>query len=277
MRLLSNECKQLPAKKCVKLLGLLLNHQDCKTPLLSHLLLEIWRDRTFSCSGVKLKVLLEDKGLTDEKLLARFFDLKVSVSVEDVRLAMRCLSPADINVLKLLCAKCVELDVNAMYNEALSLGKVAFSLHFVESGAIPGKELENFMIALKKKNFHTAKLLVEVIDKDVFGSVELGHLFDTTDLLMDVELIRLLVQAGVKLCGTGPLIPMVMKTPLLKLEDKIEVVCILVENGVECKQLCLTAQRSTTPLHVATELAIKSGKSMDTYHTRTPCLAEPKF
>lgn len=257
MGLLSNECKQLPARKCAKLLGLLLNHEDCKAPLLTYLLFEVWQAKDINCSGVQLKVLLEDKKLRDEKLLTRFLELKVPVSLEDVRLAIHCLSPADINIFKLICAKCVGLDVNAMYHEALSLNKDAFSLHFIKSDG-----LKIFMATLEK-DFHTAKNLFEVLDKDVFSSVELSLLFDKTDLFKDVELIRLLIMAGVKLHGKAPLIPMVMNTPLLKLKDKIEIMCILLENGVECKQLCLTAQRSTTPLHVATDLALKPGKSIN--------------
>ena len=261
MGVLSDELKRLSPTSCAELLVLLLNHQNRKAPTVSkHLLQKTWQSQDIDCSGVQLKVLLENK--RSKNMLAKFLKLGMLVGVEDVRLAMCCLAPSDIDLFELICEKCKDLDADSMCNEAFSLNKNSFVLHFLKNGAktIPGDALKLFMAALENKDFSAAKILVKMMDKDALVMMNLGHLFDTTNVMMDPELVRLVVEHGVKLCGRSPLIPMVMQTPFPKDADLIEVLCILVEHGVDCKQLCQTSHDGATPLHVATELAIKSSK-----------------
>lgn len=204
-------------------------------------------------------MLLENKKLTDEKLLTRFLDQGMSVSVEDVRLAVRGLAPADLSIFKKICQKCVVFDVDEMCREAFSQHKVAFMLYFVELGAgLPEAGIKIFMDALKTKDFHAAKVFVKQFGEKMFGSIDLGHLLDTTNLMLNAELIELLVGAGTKLDGKISPVPLVMQN--LSVFDQISVLCVLIERGVDCKQLCVTAQQSKTPLHVATDLALRSGK-----------------
>ena len=255
---MKNDCKRLGEKSRQKFLHLLLAQPSCKTPLLSFLMLEVWDSVSVNCSGISLKALL-DKKLTDEKLLARFLDQGVPVTMNGIYLAIRRLTPADIAIFKKICQKCACLDLDQMCQEASVQNKVAFMLHFVELGAcLPGDGVQIFMDALKAKDFHAAKVLVKEFAEKLFGSMDLGHLLDTTNLILDAELIEMLVGAGIKLDGKISPVFLVMRH--LGVLDQISILCALIERGVDCKQLCVTAQQSKTPLHVATDLALKSGK-----------------
>lgn len=264
LELLADQCKHLSDKSCQKFLQLMLAQQSCKAPLLTFLMLKVWESKPVNCSGVLLKVLLENKKLTDEQLLARFLAQGMPVSLEDVRLAVRCLTSANVAIFKKICSKCAILDLNEMCQEALSRNKLAFMLHFVELGAsLPGDGMEIFMNALQAKDFEAAKIIVGLFGQDMFSSLDLAHLLGSTDLLLNADLIELLVRAGIKLNGKVSPVYSVMKC--LKEVDQIRILCVLLERGVDCKQLCVTAQRNTTPLHVATDLALKSGKNYSIY------------
>lgn len=259
VHMLTQLCESLPLVSCNKILQLLLPRPNCKAPLLSYLLLELWPSRNIDCSTVQMKTLLQEKRITEEKLLARFMLLGVVVYVEDVRLAMRCLSPTNIAAFSQICGCCQQLDVNLLCREALALQKMAFVLHFIKMGAaFPEDGCKMFMEALKAKDFTTAKNLIDLMDKKVFEEMELGHLLDNTNLGFNTDLVELLIKAGVKLHhGKSLPIPVVMTSQIIHGADKIKVLSVLVERGVNCNQLCRTAQRQTTPLHVATDLAIK--------------------
>lgn len=257
--MLSNECKQLSEQSRKKFLHQLLSQQRCKTPLLSFLMLEAWEAKTVNCSGVLLKVLLENKKLTDEKLIGRFLEQGVPVSVEDVCLAVRRLTSADVGTFKIICSKCAGMDVNQMCSEVFAQNKMAFMLHFVELGAkLPGDGMKIFMDTLKTKDFHAAKVLIGLCSPELFSSMDLGHLLDNTNLIMSAELIELLVEVGIKLNGKISPVSVVMRS--LTVADQVRVLSALIERGVDCRQLCMRAPRSTTPLHVATDLALKSGE-----------------
>jgi hypothetical protein len=242
-----------------KFLHLLLSNNGCKTPLLSFLMLDVWKSVPVDCSKVPLKVLLESKKLTDEKLMAKFLDQGVPIAVEDIHLAICCLAPADISVFRTVCQKCSSaIDMDQMCSEAYARNKVPFMLYFVELGArLPGDGVKIFMDAVKIKDFHAAKVLVRKFGEKMFGSLDLGHLLDTkSNLLLDAELIELLVGAGVKLNGrTSPITLVKQHLPCL---DQINILCAIIERGVDCSQL------SNAPLHMATDLALKSSKILHT-------------
>ena len=175
-----------------------------------------------------------------------------------VRSAIQCFNTGDVGKFKLLCSKCGNLNLNKMCHKAISLNKLDFALHLVELGAtFPGNNIKLFINVLKSKDFYAAEILVKMFDEEMLHSISLEPLLTNTCLPMNVDLIEYLVKAGVSL--TGEIIPTVMKSPFLNKEKQIDILCMLIEHGVECKQLCLTARRSTTPLHVATNFALESG------------------
>ena len=259
MELLISECEGLAKASRGKLLTLLF--PTSTSSLLTFLMLKAWESKPVDCSSISLKAVLERKKVTNRQLLSRFIELGASVSEEDVCSAIQCLAASDIAIFKLICSKCAGLDVNKVCHEALSLNKLDFVLHLVELGAtLPGDSVDLFTSALKSKDFHAAEILVKKFDKELLHSVSLEPLLSNTSLFMNVGFIEYLVKAGISL--TGKIIPTVMKSQFLNKEKQIDVLCMLIEHGVECKQLCLTAQRSTTPLHVATNFALESGKQL---------------
>ena len=267
MELLIFECEGLAKASREKLLTLLF--PTSTSSLLTFLMLKVWESKPVDCSSISLKAILERNKITNRQLLSRFIELGASVSEEDVCSAIQCLTASDVAIFKLICSKCSGLDVNKVCHEAASLNKLDFVLHLVELGAtLPGNSVDLFMSALKSKDFHAADILVELFDEETLHSISLEPLLSNTSLPMNVGLIEHLVEAGVSL--TGKIIPTVMKSPFLNKEKQIDILCMLVEHGVECKQLCLTAQRSTTSLHVATDFALDSGKLIYTYIPFSP-------
>ena len=189
--------------------------------------------------------------------------MRSAVTEKDVCSAIRCFNAGVVGKFKLLCSKCARGNLNfnkmnKMCHKAISLNKLDFALHLVELGAtFSGNNIKLFINVLKSKDFHAAEILVKMFDEEMLHSISLEPLLSSTSLPMNVGLIEHLVKAGVSL--TGEIIPTVMKSPFLNKEKQIDVLCMLIEHDVECKQLCLTARRSTTPLHVATNFALESG------------------
>lgn len=265
IKILSHQCKSLTNESCLKLLRQLLHKASCKIPLLKFLMLETWELKKFDCSSIRLNTLLVDKRITSPKLLERFLELGTQVTQDGILCAIKCLSSDDIMAFKLIASKCARFDVDLMCREAANLKKIAFVLHFVELGAKHLEEGTNFFkAALRVKDFDGAKVLIKLFTKETLESLDLGVFLDTTNLIMDIELIANLIEkltgAGIPLTGKKPPIAAVVGSRLISVMEQIEVVCILLDHGVDCKQLCLTTHKSTTPLHEATEMALNSGE-----------------
>lgn len=271
LEILLRECKRLPEDSCKKLLQQLLAQHNSKLSfLLNFLMLRAWKAKTVDCSDIKLKTLLVDKKITDLSLLKSFLESGVAVKDDEISIAIQCLSRSDIAAFKLIVSKHLALDVNEMCSKAFSANKTAFVLHFVDLGAkLPENSDGLFYEALKIKDFDGAKVLVKLFSKKQLSSLELGTLLDKTNLIMNVELAKVLVNAGVSLSRKKSPIVSVMEqsyTCGLRPSDQIELISCFLEHGVDCKDLCITAKKTTTPLHVATDLALKSGESMNIQH-----------
>ena len=76
------------------------------------------------------------------------------------------------------------------------------------------------------------------------------------------ELIRVLVETGLSPNGRGRKTPIsvVMGLPATSWSKKITLLCLLLDIGEDCNHLSHTGKSSTTPLHVATEVALQSGR-----------------
>ena len=74
-------------------------------------------------------------------------------------------------------------------------------------------------------------------------------------------MIKMLIKIGLNPNGRGRRTPIavVMSKQHLTISERIELICLLLENGEDCSHLHQTS-KSSTPLHVATELALQSGK-----------------
>ena len=256
------ECARLPEKSRRELLQLLLPKRSCRNPLLSFLMLQAWESKPVDCSKISLHSLLTDKKLTNPNLLVRFMECGAAVAREDIALAIQCLSSDDILAFKTLLSKCEGFDMNQVCREAASANKIPFVLHLVELGADPpicDEGVKLFKEALKVKEFNGAKVLVGRFSKETLRSLELGELLDTTNLVMSVELVKMLITGGVGMAGKPLPIPAVLSCTI-GVAEKMEVICLMVECGMDCKQLCHSTHKTTTPLHVATDLALKAGE-----------------
>ncbi len=260
------ECKGLSQESRQKILQQVIAHQHCKPPLLDFLMLEAWEAGSVDCSKVQLKALLGDKRVTKFEVLKRFLDSGMPVLENDLSCAVQSLSGDDIATFKLILSKCAKFDQNKLCNEATSCNKTMFVLHFVELGAkFPGDCTKLFNNALKANDFDSAMVLVKSFTPEMLQKLDLGVLLKTTNLVASAELIKLLLEMGVG-CNSKPFPIVAVMNQATNLQEKIEAICVLIEGGVDCKQLCRTSPKSTTtPLHVATELALKSGKPYPFY------------
>lgn len=252
-------------KSCQELLNLLLPKLNCKTPLLAFLMVQAWETKKIDCSSISLKMLLTEKKITSSDLLLRFIEFGAIVGREDLSSAIQNLPPDDIVVFKLIVSKCSGFDKNRLCREAANANKILFVLHLVELGAnLPEEGTKLFLTSLKGKEFDGAKVLIQTLSKEMVESLDLATLLESTYLILNVELIEVLITNGVCITGKKSPIAVVMSQNFGSLSKKIDVLCLLIEHGVDCKQLCQTCSKSTTPLHVATDLALQSGKYLCT-------------
>ncbi len=191
------------------------------------------------------------------KLLRCFLDSGVSVHGTDIKAAILQLPIGKIESLKLLTSNCTEYDVNEMCSESSKAKKISFVFHFVELGAeLPEDSAMLFTEVLKIKNFEAAKSLIKLLNEEAISKLDFASLLET-NLVLNQELIELLIKAGVNLNKKKSVLRTVMGHHYLNPKDKIDVLCMLINGGADCNQLCL---RGSTPVHVATDLAIKSSK-----------------
>ena len=260
MSLVLIECKILPREDRRKLLQQVIPQPCCKSSLLDFLMLEAWEARGVDCSKVQLKTLLVDKRVTKPEVIQRFVNSGVPVREEDLSCAIQTLPADDVVTFKLIASKCANFDESKLCEEAVSCNKTPFVVYFVERGAkLPGDSARLFSEALKANDFDGATFLVKSFTSDMIKQLDLGVLLKTTNLVTSTELMKLLLKMGISYTvKTSPVVAVMNRT--LNLREQIEAISMLIEGGVDCKQLCLTSPKSTTPLHVATELALKSGK-----------------
>ena len=212
-----------------------------------------------NCSNIQLKTLLKDKKVITFQVLERFLDSEMPVYEDDLYFAIHTLSSDDFKTFKLIVSRCMDFNAKLLCKKAFSCNKVAFVSYFNELQATTsGNNVKLFNETLKKKDFDSARTLVSFFSKEVLESLNLGELLKTTNLITNTELIKLLLEKGVSYDDKTPPILSVMSEQTLNDKEKIEVICILIEGGVDCKQLCKISHKNTTPLHIATDLALSS-------------------
>ena len=263
--LFSHECHDLPRPSRKKLLHSLLTENDCKSSLLRFLMIVIWEPNTVDCSQVKMKTLLVDKKVTDQVLLKRFLESGTPVVGSDIQDAIQCLSTNDIESFRLLASHCADSDLDKLCSEAYKAKKMSFVWYLIERGAKFSDGNMLLLGLLKSKDFEQAKVLVKNLSKESLSTLDLATLLETTNLVHDPELIEILINSGVSPNGKKSPIASVFNQQHLSTVDKIKLAAILIQCGVDCNQLCQLSSGSTTPLHVATDLALKSSESLFMY------------
>ena len=262
------ECKNLVPDYRQKLLHQVIAHDHSKPSLINFLMLEAWKAGTVNCSQVQLQTILSDKRVTKFEVLERFLNFGTRVLEDDLSCAVRVLPNNAIDSLKLMASKCSKFDRNKLCQEASTYNKMDFVLLFVALGAtLLGDCTGLLKQALQISDFDNAAVFTKSILTEAIQELDLGVLLKTTNLVASSKMIQLLMEKGISYSSKNSPMVAVMGLPL-SLQEKVEAIGILIENGVDCKQLCQTTAKTTTPLHIATELALKLGKKLHFFTLR---------
>ena len=229
---------------------------------LQFLLNEMWDKRKINVSQVKLSQLIVDKSVTDPRLFTRFLELGMPLTKDEVKKVIHLLKPEQQPLFKFIVPKCKQEDLDDLCHEAISAKKMSLVLSLVERGAkLPGHGPELLSQALKTEDYDGAIALVKKFTKATLNKLDLGVLINS-NLVRCPQLIEMLIDAGVSPNGNAKVKPLVvvMTLPFLSDMTKIDVACLLIKKGADSYALCAISKNSvTSALHVATEVALKSG------------------
>ena len=223
--------REMPLDFCNKVFIEILSRHECRQTHLEFLVTGMWNEKKIDISTVNLKQLILEKHITSASLLQHFLELGLPLDNDDIKMSMNCLQ----------------------YNQ-LQLFKV-IAVH-------PNHVEELLICALKIDGYCRALSLTRQFTRTLLEKVDLASLMKT-DIVNYPKLIEALLDGGVNPNrsgdGTTP-IAMVMDR-FTNWSKKIELVCLLLDKGEHCSHL--SSKSCTPPLHVATEVALKSGKNFE--------------
>lgn len=258
--------KDMPVDFCGKVLIEILSRSDCRQSHLEFLIRKMWKDKKINVSEVTLKQLLVEKCITSAKLLQRFIELGLSLNKDDIVMTMNCLQQNQLHLFKFIAANSNPQYLGELYHVAtMSAHRMTFILIFIELGAkIPPRHVEELLVCTLKTEGNCGALTLA--RKFTKASVE--NVYLTSLLKTEVANYPLLIKALLD-CGVDPNKSGGGNTPIATVMDKdigwsekIKLVCLLLDNKEHCSHLSHTGSKySTTPLHVATEVALISGKN----------------
>ena len=222
---------------------------------LEFLVLGIFSKLPFNASSIKLSQLLKRR-FNDRYLLAVLFQMGMEVKREDVPVAIETLKNNEAP-LDLILSKSKPSFLDYPCKLALDEKNMIAVFFLIKHGATPPSALVELLI--QAKQFDTAKMLLRIpgiIKPDKF---DLGMVM--SDIAQHPDLIQELIKVGANPDGCNVKKPLVeiMKLTHLPYDKKINLLCLLLKNGANCTHLCHSSQHTTTPLHVATNLALESG------------------
>ena len=217
--------------------------------------------KVFDASQIELVALLK-KSVSDKKLIEKLFEFGMITTQQSIYDAVVLLPASSIDTLKLIISRCTDMNSDILDQscyKAFIARKVQFVTCLTEHGAkSPAEPTELLLLTLKQNNLDLALSLLKTRDI-VPGEVDLGDLMTCFELNNNPTIIAKLVEAGVSPNGRKKKpIAEVLKLSYLSVQKQIELICLLLEKG-DCSQLCQVSKQKTTPLHVATELALKAG------------------
>ena len=253
------QIKAQSSEFCTKIFKDILLRQEAK-PL--HLLLIVNHAPRIDASTVELFKLLKHQFMTTDTRLkdifVKLFDMGMTARVEDIELAAKLLPSAHLGILELVLSKCSTVkavDLNPACKVALQEKKITFVACLIKSGADPPQEpVKLFSQALKENDIDTARIFLTQSWK--LDELDLGSLIANTEIAHHPTLIEDLLELGVSPNGVGKHKPLaeVRKLRHLASQKRSSLICLLLEKGANCNHLCST--HDTTPLHVATEIAV---------------------
>ena len=247
---------------CNKVLLEILGRQECKEAHLEFLVSKMWNEKEINVSKVTLKQLIVDKDIVSASLLQRFLELGLPLSKEDVKVAIKHLQAHQVPLFKFIAAKANRDDLDDLCQVAISANRMAFVLNLAERGAkLPSHGSQLLIQALKTEDYDGALALAKKFTKTTMDKLDLATLMES-NIVNCPELIRVLVETGLSPNGRGRKTPIsvVMGLPATSWTKKIVLMCFLLDIGEDCSHLSHTGKSSTTPLHVATDIALQSGE-----------------
>lgn len=258
--------KDMPVDFCGEVLTEILYRSDCKQSHLEFLITNVWKEKNVNVSKVTLKQLIVEKRITSAILLQRFLELGLSMKKDEIMMVMNCLQHNQLHLFKLIAAHSNPQYLEECYHAVtMSANRMTFMLIFLELGLkVPPRHAEELLISMLKTDSYCGALdLAKKYTKGSMEEVDLNCLLKT-DIVNYPQLIKVLLDGGVdpnRSSGRNTPIATVMGRDI-DWSKKIEVVCLLLDNKEHCSHLSHTGSKySTTPLHVATEVALRSGKN----------------
>ena len=245
---------------CNKVLAEIISRPECMQSHLEFLICTIWNVKELDVSMVQLKQLIVDKAITSATLFQRFLELGLILTKEDIKMAMNCLKDNQMHLFTYIAARSNPGDLNELCQAAVRANRMTFMLNFIEQGAkLPLDGSELLMQALKNKDYDVALALAKMFTKDMVDKLDHALLMDS-NIVNCPEIVKVLIHAGLDPNGKGGKTPiaMIMDKVTSMSKKKIELVCLLLDNGADCSHIC---KSSTTPLHKATEVALRTGNN----------------
>ena len=227
-------------------------------------LMDMWKTKKIDCSSLSMRDLLVQAKIDDYELLLCFLQSGVAVSNNDIQETINSLSEDKLIILKLLLESCDAVDKTLLCQEAIKARKRIFVTYLLEEGACLPKDPITFLYNLFKiECIDGIKITLKMLNSSDIKKINLSKLIRGKHLL-NPDLITDFIKAGVDPNGKKSPIAAIMNLNLLP-DIQIDVVSVLINAGVDCRPL---SNHSSTPLHVATELAIKSGKYLIKSHCK---------
>ena len=173
-------------------------------------------------------------------------------------------NPNQLQAFKLIASKCPKEHLDKLCTKAFRVKKTPFVFSFIECGSyVPGRGIELLELALKTKEYITGMEVVQAMSAEQVAAIDLGEIINT-NLVHAPKLLKLLIECGANPNGLDRKSPVVMVLSMeyMQIDKRCELVCILLMKGADCNHLCRIRKGTTTPLHVATEIALQAGKSI---------------
>lgn len=245
---------------------------ESKKAHVKFLINEAWKDKCLdiSASNITVEQLIDKKA---EKFIEICLKHGMPLTKKDMTVAIRELPIKEQEVFEQLTLNFEhysQADLNFLCKEAISSRKIPFIITLIQLGAsLPSATIytatiqDTLKIVLERKDFLAARALIEKFTKAITKHFDLVSLMDS-NITLCPELIKLLIEKGLNpnyySRGRKTPISVVMSNQHLDWPKRIGIVCLLLKCGEDCYHLSLTNASATTPLYVATEKALETGK-----------------
>ena len=214
----------------------------------------------FNGSKIELSVLLKRKFIS-RRILGFLFDCGMKAKQTDLTMALEMLTGDNCSTLEMICT---HFDGNLQ--EALEVTcpvavkhrKIKFVHYFLKMGCkLPCSSQELLTLALQKNSADIAESLLSFC---TLLEVDIGLMIDT-NLVNYPQLPSKMVDGGASPSRLGKKPPVkAQQLTYLSKPKQNDLIFLLLKKGSDCSHLCLSSKHSTTPLHVATAIALDAGR-----------------